>query len=501
MSRYHFLFSSKFRIAMLAWTLTILLACNAPLQPSTVPTLSPSETITPSPLPAPTADLSERPLVWFGPLPPLRVDAGRPFVGSLDFMELFEPEAPWQTAAGHVQVFKLFGEWVSENATNAQLRQVFADLKRRGIAVDIDEGPLTPTSECGTAVEGFAGISEGLKIAQRVKAAGGKIDLIDMDEPFVDASIYNGPNACHWPAEKIAQGVADYVQAMKREFPDAIIGISEPFWQGMKVEDLERWIEAYHTVSGDYFPFFHLDLDYSRADWPQTAKELEVYCKERGIAFGIYYVGNWHDLSDEAWLAQAGERVKTYELGYGGQPDHVIFQSWNDHPDYSLPETQPNTFTNFVDLYFQDKSALGVRTTGSGANLTFGKKMKVSAFITGFEPYKASDGNPETWWGSGAPPPQWIEFDLGSPTTIALIRLRLSQYPAGVTVYQLLGKGSATNGKFILLHEFRGNTADLDVLEYRPSTPLQNIQFIRVETISSPSWVAWREIEILAPTQ
>ncbi len=486
----------KTRAFSLAFILILVMTCNAPAKIPSLATPSPTET--PTPPPAPALDLSHSPLLWFGPLPPLQVTAGRSFTGSLDFMDLFKPDAPWQNAASHVQVFKLFGEWVSQDATDVQLQQVFADLKRRGIAVDVDEGPLTPSSDCGSGVEGFAGISEGMRIARRVKAAGGTINLIDMDEPFVDASIYNGPNACHWSAEKVAQGVYEYVQAMKQQFPEAIIGTSEPFWQGMKVEDLENYIEAYHKVSGSYFPFFHLDLDYGRADWPQVAKEMEAFCRARRIAFGMYYVGNRDDLSDEAWLAQAGERVKTYELQYGGRPDHVIFQSWNDHPDYSLPETKPNTYTNFVDLYFQDKSTLGVRTSGPGADLAFGKKVTASRFLAGFGPARAVDGNPETWWGAGAPPPQWIQIDIGSPSTIALIRLRVSQSPAGMTVHRLLIKGPSTGGRFILLHEFKGNTADLDVLTYTPPTPLRNIQFVRIETVNSPSWASWREIELIA---
>lgn len=483
-------------------TLAVRSPTPLPVLTPTVSTITPIPTATsipiPTPTPYPTPDLTMRPLVWFGPLPPMKVTVGRPFLGSLDFMDLFKPESPWQNAASHVQAFKLFGEWVSESATDAQLGRVFADLRRRGIAVDVDEGPLTPSADCGNGVEGFAGIREGMHITQRVKAAGGTIDLIDMDEPFVDASIYNGPNACHWSAEKVAQGVYEYVQAMKQQFPQAIIGTSEPFWQGMEVEDLENYIEAYHKVSGSYFPFFHLDLDYSLADWPQVSKEMEAFCKARGIAFGIYYVGNWDDTSDEAWLAQAGERVKTYELHYGGQPDHVIFQSWNDHPDYSLPETKQDTYTHFIDLYFQDKSALGVHTSGPGANLAFGEKITVSNFIKGFEPERAVDGNPETWWGAGAFPPQWIEVDLGSPYTIASIRLRVSQSPPGATVHRLLIKGPSTGGQYIFLHEFKGATADFDVLSYAPPKPLQDIQFVRVQTVSSPSWVSWREIEVIA---
>lgn len=471
---------------------------KTPAMWTATPTLAVTSEPTSTPIPYPTLDLLRRPQVWFGPLPPLEVTSGRPFIGSLDFMELFQPEAPWQNAASHVQVFKLFGEWVSEDATDAQLRQVFADLKRRGIAVDIDAGPLTPSAECGNAVEGFAGIREGLRISGRVKAAGGTINLIDMDEPFVFASIYDGENACHWSAEKVAQGVYAYVQTMKRQFPDVIIGTSEPFWKGMKAEDLENYIEAYHKVSGSYFPFFHFDPDYSIAEWPQIAKELEAYCRARNIDFGIYYVGNWIDASDEDWLAHAGERIKAYELEYNGQPDHIIFQSWNDHPDYSLPETKLNTYTNFVNLYFEDKSALGVRMSGPGANLAFGKKVTGSHFIKEFTPNQAVDGNPDTWWGAGAFPPQWITVDLGSPFTIASIRLRISQSPAGPTEHHLLIKGPNASDQFVLTHEFKGITSDFEVLTYTPPTPLENIQFVRVLTVSGPSWVSWREIEVIA---
>ena len=70
-----------------------------------------------------------------------------------------------------------------------------------------------------------------------------------------------------------------------------------------------------------------------------------------------------------------------------------------------------------------------------------------------------------------------------------------SQYPNGATVHRVLGRGSADS--YRLLHEFSGNTQDGDVLEYSPSVPWTAIRFVKVETTSSPSWVAWREIEVV----
>ena len=391
--------------------------------------------------------------------------AGRPFTGSLDFMELFTPDASWQNAAEHVQVFKLFGEWIANSASDAELRQVFADLRRRGIAADVDEGPLTAPVDCGGGVEGFAGISEGMRIAQRVKA--GRYDSADRHGraicrcqrlqwckclPLVCGK---GGTGCG----RVRAGDAPAIPRCNHRNERTIL----EGYEGARPRKLHRGLSPGKRI---LLPLLHLDLDYSIADWPQVAKDLEAFCRARGIDFGIYYVGNWDDTSDEAWLAQAGERVKTYELQYQGRPDHVIFQSWNDHPDYSLPETAPNTYANFVDQYVQDKSALGVRTSGPGADLAIGKRVTASNVLIGFEPARAVDGNPETWWGAGAPPAQWIEIDLGTPSAIAGIRLRVSQSPAGPTDHRILVKGPDTGEQFVLVHEFKGVTTDLDELTY-----------------------------------
>ncbi|MCI0552634.1 MAG: discoidin domain-containing protein, partial [Anaerolineae bacterium] len=109
-------------------------------------------------------------------------------------------------------------------------------------------------------------------------------------------------------------------------------------------------------------------------------------------------------------------------------------------------------------------------------------------------PSNAFDENPETLWNAGAGPEQWIQIDLGQPTTISAIRLIISQFPDGETVHQIWGSADANN--LILLHEFKGFTQEPGTLEFNPPTLLTEIQFIKVVTTQSPSWVAWREIEI-----
>jgi hypothetical protein len=110
-------------------------------------------------------------------------------------------------------------------------------------------------------------------------------------------------------------------------------------------------------------------------------------------------------------------------------------------------------------------------------------------------PSNALDGNLDTIWSAGSHPVQWIEIDLGRLTAISSIRLSVSQEPSGETTHQVWGGALAESGQ-ILLHEFKGVTSDGDTLEFRPPNPVDGIRFVKIITTESPSWVAWREVEI-----
>lgn len=172
---------------------------------------------------------------------------GRPFVGSEDYMDLFTPNAPWENADGHVDVFKLYGEWVAYHATTAQLRQVVQDVERRGMALAVEAGPLPTEPVCGGGVppEGFAGIGEGLQIARRIEAVGGTVDYLAFDEPASFGHLYDGAHACHWELERIAEEAYRYVEAIRTVFPDVVVGDIEPLWNDAGLDVYKRWIETY----------------------------------------------------------------------------------------------------------------------------------------------------------------------------------------------------------------------------------------------------------------
>ena len=121
--------------------------------------------------------------------------------------------------------------------------------------------------------------------------------------------------------------------------------------------------------------------------------------------------------------------------------------------------------------------------------------VTASMFLPEAPPASAIDGNTETIWNSGDGPEQWIQLDLGALKTVRAIRLLVSQYPQGESVHQIW-VGADLNS-LTMIHEFKGATNDSDILEFLPPVPLANVQFIKIVTTESPSWVAWREIEIL----
>jgi hypothetical protein len=43
-----------------------------------------------------------------------------------------------------------------------------------------------------------------------------------------------------------------------------------------------------------------------------------------------------------------------------------------------------------------------------------------------------------------------------------------------------------------------GHTTDREVLEFTLDPGAPPIRFLRIETVASPSWVAWSEIEVFA---
>ncbi len=130
-------------------------------------------------------------------------------------------------------------------------------------------------------------------------------------------------------------------------------------------------------------------------------------------------------------------------------------------------------------------------------NLALNKTASASRSLPDQQPAVVIDGSANSAWNAGGFPKQWVQIDLGEAFTIGKFRLTVGQSPAGDTLHEIWVGPRAK--ELILLHTFEGYTKDGDMLEYQPDSPVENVRVIRVVTVKSPSWVAWKEIEALAP--
>lgn len=114
---------------------------------------------------------------------------------------------------------------------------------------------------------------------------------------------------------------------------------------------------------------------------------------------------------------------------------------------------------------------------------------------SGGSPSNVVDGLTDTVWSAGAGPIQWVELDLGASRTVESIHLLVAQDPPGPTAHVVSVRGES--GDWRELATLSDTTSDGQWLDVVLSAPLEGVRFIGIETVESPSWVAWREISIL----
>jgi hypothetical protein len=127
-------------------------------------------------------------------------------------------------------------------------------------------------------------------------------------------------------------------------------------------------------------------------------------------------------------------------------------------------------------------------------NLARGRPVSASWTLPDRPAARVDDGHRSLIWGSSYAP-QWVEIDLGSPQTVGRIAMVAAQTPNGPTDHVILGR-AYTFDRWRGLAELRGDTHDGQLLSVEPTRPWRNIRYVRVETRSSVSWVAWKEIAV-----
>jgi hypothetical protein len=122
--------------------------------------------------------------------------------------------------------------------------------------------------------------------------------------------------------------------------------------------------------------------------------------------------------------------------------------------------------------------------------------VTVSNYLDDQRPGQAFDMDIETPWGAGDFPPQYIQIDLLENTMLDHIELVVDQFPNGFTLHRLSGAQDDNSQNLEILHTFGGVTQYDEVLTYHFDPLNRNFRYLRISTLQSPSWVAWKEIRL-----
>lgn len=279
--------------------------------------------------------------------------------GAADFWQLFEPNAPWQSAKRHVAVFSIDQNLVT-NGPPDKLRTFFAYLRENHIALAIGIGMLTWSEQCGTHVEGYVPPGGSDYVAKRIQWLGGDLAFIGIDEALWFGRWYAGKNACHFSIEAVAADVAANFRAYQAVFPKVRLGDVEPFGPppggdrpgSSWVKTTQDWINAVQTATGAPLAFFHEDITDWRRPLSGYLPAVSELMKSNHIPFGAIFIAASGDGPDAAWMLSAERNIDAIRALKMNPPDHLVFSTWHNYPTKNLPGASPEAFTHLIDYYF-----------------------------------------------------------------------------------------------------------------------------------------------------
>jgi hypothetical protein len=421
--------------------LTLVAACNSnpetdPASPATTVSTETTTAIATTTT-APVLDLTTRPLVWLTPQPYIEISDFEG--GSVDFFDSFAAGADWERAAERVHVFKLYDQLglVDNPPNDEQWRQAIEGIQSRGMALAMELGPLPTSQGCGGG-EGFGG-TYSLDLVRRVQRLGGRVDVAVLQSPYGHGHFFDElESACNWTLEKVAAETAEFARRLREVEPGVVIGGLEPLWVGLSSMDFTDWLDAYEASAGEQLAFFHLDVDWQRHDWAEVAHEIETEAHARGIAFGVIYNGGVQARSDEEWAQTTVDHAYLYEQVVGGEPDHVVLQSWHVYPSHILPDNDPTTLTGLINRYFGERTEITAKAEAGDGRLRLTGSL---ATIAG-QPIDGGMVRVETVPLDGAPQTMIHEGTVPEGVETAEVGIRVNTEgagpgPADLSIYEV----------------------------------------------------------------
>lgn len=266
-----------------------------------------------------------------------------------DMLDLFRHPERWARAREDIGVFKFAPHHVNPGITTARnsyaaLKEAgaFTQLRQWGIKTATEEGAIKDWDCTGTARAPLATASHIASVA----AAGGRLQVIAMDEPLVAAH-----PPCTLPFDEIAKRTAAYVAAVKASKEAQAAGVPLEFgdiepYPGIPAPKLIEWVKALEA-HGFKPAFLHLDVNLHYLDvhpevpFGADLRNLARTLHQAGIPLGIIFWSGYDPLnSDRAYYEHVMDLARRVHAAIGA-PDEVIIQSWVTRAPLGCSRSEP----------------------------------------------------------------------------------------------------------------------------------------------------------------
>jgi hypothetical protein len=246
------------------------------------------------------------------------------------------------------------------------LDQYFRAIKANHFQFVLETGLLLDTQIIGTAVtqtcakEAFGREAALRAMLQKIKDAGGTVDILRMDEPF-----HFGTLSCTDTIPNIAQDIARAIPIVRSYFPNARIGDVEPVTGAPDQPAIvgER-LDAYRAAVGAPPAFFHVDAAWNVGPAIRNFPLIARIAHERGVPFGVIYDAD-DERTDQDWTRSAIAHFTEVESGPRPFVNQAIFQSWTAFPTETLPEQTPGKLMNVPFQYVLPKTVIAAQQNGA----------------------------------------------------------------------------------------------------------------------------------------
>jgi hypothetical protein len=234
----------------------------------------------------------------------------------------------------------------------------------------------------------------------------------------------------------------------------------------------------------------------TEAGWhPDSAADRDAFFSNGGDGWS-----GWYE-QDMQWFIQNAAGAHGVAVWLLGSDDSNLERhkaAWRQFDDIHSPQGQLSKMRAwFYNLIHRVKGATGRYRDGQSGrrNLALNGQIAFSPNeYPGNPAWAAVDGIYGDLWNSGGFPTQSLSFRLENNGyyNVDQVRAKVAQTPSGTTTHKLwLWNGSAWDGPYIKT----GHTENGQWLEWN-FNPARRAGYVYLRTTSSPSWVAWSEVEV-----